>query len=397
MKRGSTAESSAPRSARVQRREAIVARAADLFAVKGFSAVGVHEIGAKVGIVGGAIYRHFASKDELLHAVLLETIDAWLTAAEIGSDCADPNMPIREVVERSMQLVVERPGQLATYVRESHRADRPIRSILHRREGELFQRWSGAILAARPGLGRAEISLRQQAVNGVLGSLALRPTALAQPQFRSLVCEGLLALLIAPEGAAIAEEVRPTRAWTPPVTRRQQILRVAMERFRRRGYSGVGMDEIGGAAGMSGPAIYEYFDSKADILLDAYDRAGALVLAGATAVLGTANSGSEALEGLIRSLVEIAFAHVDLIAVTTREGASLPSAERPRLMRRRRDLHETWVGVLRELRPHLGLIDARSLVRSALALIAQIALHQRAASPSVAQATAAARAFLMGS
>ena len=45
------------------------------------------------------------------------------------------------------------------------------------------------------------------------------------------------------------------------------------------------MDEIGEAVGMSGPSLYQHVTGKADILLDAYDRAGAFVVAGAAAAV----------------------------------------------------------------------------------------------------------------
>ena len=381
-----------------ERKAQIVVEAAELFAAKGFAGVGVQEIGARVGIAAGAIYRHFESKDALLDAVLLDTIEAWLVAAQLDAapGSGDSQAQIREMVARAVQLVVDRPGPLATYLRERHLVSKATRRVLHRRERELFDRWSTAICAARPGLDTAEMALRQQAINGVLGSLALRPAALAHPRFRSLVNDGLVALLVAPGVPACANAPAFARVWTPPLSRRQEILVAAISRFRQRGYHGVGMDEIGDATGIAGPSLYEYFDSKADILLDAYDQAGALVVAGAQAALAGAASASDALERLARSYIELCFEHVDLIAVTSREGSALPEADRPRLRRRRRDLHETWTGVLRELRPQLSPGDARSLVRAAIALVSQIALHRRDATASVAEAAALVRAFLVG-
>ena len=51
----------------------------------------MQEIAERVGITAGAIYRHFPSKDAVLDAVLLESIDAWVEAAEAApSDGEQP-------------------------------------------------------------------------------------------------------------------------------------------------------------------------------------------------------------------------------------------------------------------------------------------------------------------
>jgi AcrR family transcriptional regulator len=366
----------------------IVVAAARLFADRGFAAVGVQEIAEQVGISAGAIYRHFPSKEAVLHAVLRDSIDAWLAAAEAGT--------IGRVLQASVQLVVDQPGQLATYARERHGVDGDTRVELARREAQLFDRWSDAIVAARPGLSRTEIVVRQQAVNGVLSSLALRPKGLGRPKLRSLVSEGLLALVTGPAVAPSVMTGERAVAWQAPVLRRDQILAVAMRLFAERGFHGVTMGDIGDAAGMSGPSLYEYVSGKTDLLLDAYDQAGAFVVAGGAAAMSEATSAADALERLIRSYVEVAFDHVDLLVVTSREGASLPTSERPRLARRRRDLHERWASVLRELRADVSPADARTLVRSALALVSSLARQRRGASPSVEATVDFVLAFMLG-
>jgi AcrR family transcriptional regulator len=53
------------------RREQILATAAELFAARGFHGVSVGDIGAACGISGPALYKHFASKDAVLAAMLV--------------------------------------------------------------------------------------------------------------------------------------------------------------------------------------------------------------------------------------------------------------------------------------------------------------------------------------
>jgi hypothetical protein len=65
--------------------------------------------------------------------------------------------------------------------------------------------------------------------------------------------------------------------------------------------------------------------------------------------------------------------------VTEREGAALPESDRPRLARRRREILQTHVGVLRDVRPDLSEQEARillyglqPLIRTAAALGADL-------------------------
>lgn len=53
-----------------KRREELLAAAGRLFAERGFASVSLDEIGAEVGVTGQAIYRHFASKQDMLGVLI---------------------------------------------------------------------------------------------------------------------------------------------------------------------------------------------------------------------------------------------------------------------------------------------------------------------------------------
>ena len=55
----------------MSRRDQILDTAAELFAAKGFHGVSVGELGRACGISGPALYKHFASKDAVLAAMLV--------------------------------------------------------------------------------------------------------------------------------------------------------------------------------------------------------------------------------------------------------------------------------------------------------------------------------------
>lgn len=379
---------------RSSRRADILAEAADLFARRGFAAVGVSDIGERVGITGGAIYRHFENKDAVLQTLLAGTVEAWLAAAhEVSS--TPPSERITHMVEQAVQLVMDRPGELATFVRERHRADKATARLLAGRERELASLWRAALIGARPDLTDLDDELRQRAINGVMSSLAHRPAPLLQPRFRALVTDGLVSLAACAPGRFDGVDVLET--WTAPRSRRHEILTAAAALFRQHGYHGVGIDEIGDAAGISGPAVYEHFGSKADILVDLYDLAGSLVVAGNLHALRDASSPDDALTRITRSIVQITFEWTDAMIVTAQEGHALPDADRSRLARRRHEIYEAWITVMRALRPDLSPPEAKALVLAILPMVGQVAVRARPAVLSVDATVDAVRAFLLGS
>ena len=82
---------------RVDNRSAILARALDLFASRGYDAVGVQEIADAAGITKPTLYHYFGSKHGLLEALLDEQLAPLLTSVE---QAADYRHDVRGTIER---------------------------------------------------------------------------------------------------------------------------------------------------------------------------------------------------------------------------------------------------------------------------------------------------------
>src|SRR5688572_24285162 len=63
-------------------------------------------------------------------------------------------------------------------------------------------------------------------------------------------------------------------------SRRDEILEIAVSLFASRGYHGVSMDDIGAAAGVTGPALYHHFAGKEAMLVAALIPVSERLLAG---------------------------------------------------------------------------------------------------------------------
>src|SRR5271168_4249626 len=58
----------------------------------------------------------------------------------------------------------------------------------------------------------------------------------------------------------------PTARRTKGERTREAIMAAATDLFRERGFRETSLGDIGAAAGVSGPAIYRYFDGKGELL-----------------------------------------------------------------------------------------------------------------------------------
>ena len=151
--------------------------------------------------------------------------------------------------------------------------------------------------------------------------------------------------------------------------RRAEIMSAAAALFAQRGFHGVSIDDIGAAAGLSGPGIYRHFPSKeavlAQMLLDISER---LLEEGGRRASAAADA-QEALDALLRWHIGFALGQPDLITVQTRELANVPATARRQIRRLQRLYVEEWVTVLSELSPHAAQAGLRTAVHATFGLL----------------------------
>lgn len=111
-------------------------------------------------------------------------------------------------------------------------------------------------------------------------------------------------------------------------SRRDQILNAAAELFARHGFHGVGIDDIGAAVGISGPALYRHFRSKDAMLGEMLTSISERLLDGGQARVDAASNADEALRDLIGWHVDFALDDPALITVQMRNLANLTDPDR---------------------------------------------------------------------
>ena len=153
-------------------------------------------------------------------------------------------------------------------------------------------------------------------------------------------------------------------------SRREQILQAAAQLFAERGARAVGVDDVGAAVGVTGPAIYRHFASKDAMLAEMLVRISETLLAGGTErVSDVGDDAASQLRALIAFHVDFALDNPALITVQDRDLGSLPDADAAQVRRLQRRYVEVWVTVLARLHPGADAATCRARAHAVFGLI----------------------------
>lgn len=130
--------------------------------------------------------------------------------------------------------------------------------------------------------------------------------------------------------------------------RREAIMESAKVLFAKHGFLAVSIDDIGGGAGVSGPAVYKHFSSKEAILSELLVGISNYLKAGGGHIVENwkATSSQEILVRLIDFHLAFAVSEPELIRIHDRDLGSLPYDARERVRALQRAYVQRWVGVL---------------------------------------------------
>ena len=159
-----------------------------------------------------------------------------------------------------------------------------------------------------------------------------------------------------------------------PVNRRDLILDAAISLFHERGYHATGVDDIGEAVSVSGPAIYRHFSSKEDILITALHTAADRIQTATELAREAGGPPDSIAEKYIRAYARVAIDESALISVWQSEVRHLTSSRRAPVAKRIRAWRNEWASAVAEMRPDLSPDQAVFLVSAAHGLISSAAV-----------------------
>lgn len=346
------------------RRERILTTAARLFRQRGFSGVGMDDIGAAAELTGPAVYYYFPGKRALLAAIADRLLVDLESAARARTATDAP-----DVAGRVVTAAVAAPDGLAVGLRQLGFLEADVRVPLEIR----FRSIAAAVVEA--GAAGDRVHLRARAIAGATMSIALAKgpsyaarTVLARDLARSILDTPLPARSVVVTAAPRDDlRMRAARAF-----RAEAILAESARLFHRRGFNGVSLSDIGAACGVSGSAVARRFGSKERLLAAAFARLGDHIGAATYRALTTATDASSAVEGVIGGYVTAALGSRDLVCLNMSETYHLPAADRRERRLRQRAYADELAHALVEVDPVIPVTEAKQRARAAYSVVSEV-------------------------
>ncbi|MFP4636794.1 MAG: TetR/AcrR family transcriptional regulator, partial [Nitriliruptoraceae bacterium] len=154
-----------------RRREAVLDAAAQAFHAHGYHGASVDDVCAEAGITGPGLYRHFASKDALLMAVL-DRIWTTLRPALDAAAEREPDEALELLLDAHLSLALGQPTALALLVRELRHLPDDYRRRARRNHERYVDGWVTALRGVRAELDRPTARATVLAVHGLIDSAA---------------------------------------------------------------------------------------------------------------------------------------------------------------------------------------------------------------------------------
>ena len=168
---GGTSISTERSRQKADRRQAILAAAATLFAQRGYAGVTIEDLGAAVGVSGPAVYRHFPGKAAVLAAILQGASRTLLDGAErVLAETSDPAAKLRELIAFHVDFALGDADVILVQDRELEQLDLGARHEVRLLQRQYVEHWVDTLARLRPDRAETELRIRAHAAFGLLNS-----------------------------------------------------------------------------------------------------------------------------------------------------------------------------------------------------------------------------------
>lgn len=151
--------------------------------------------------------------------------------------------------------------------------------------------------------------------------------------------------------------------------RRQALLSSAAALFAVDGFNRVSLEDLGAAAGVSGPAVYRHFAGKQAVLGALLLSVSQELLDGGRHVIADSDGAALALHRLVEFHVDFALSNPDVIRVQDQDFSNLADEDQAEVRTLQRNYVELWVEVLAGLHPGTEAAELRMRAHATFGLI----------------------------
>jgi AcrR family transcriptional regulator len=190
----------APRRRDPERRQRILAAAAELVAERGYHEVGMSDLGAAGAILGSGIYRHFDGKSAVLVAMLDGVIDDLARAsAEILSRGLEPAQTLREFIAAHVRITLEDRMLMRVYHNEITNLPADDNRRLRRKQRIYIEEWVHILSVLRPEADDAVLRALVHAGIGAAHSTLFYQSGLPADRLARLMAAAAEAVMFIPD------------------------------------------------------------------------------------------------------------------------------------------------------------------------------------------------------
>lgn len=171
----------------MSRRQEILSRAAELFAMRGFHGVSMADLGAACGVSGPALYRHFPAKDALLAEMLVSISEELLRVGRARAAAADGSGPaLLELVGWHVDFALHNKALIVVQDRDWSSLPDQARERVRALQREYVELWVEHVCAVHPDLGPPRGRAMAHATFGLINSTP-HSTFLSEPEMADLL------------------------------------------------------------------------------------------------------------------------------------------------------------------------------------------------------------------
>jgi AcrR family transcriptional regulator len=172
-----------PSPGSLDRRDELLAAAAHLFAQRGYHSVGVDEVATAVGITGPSIYHHFATKLDLIVAVVTQGATQLLGSTALAlADAHDGTRALDALLDTYTSFSFTHSDLMDVLITEVPHLPEPHRSTFRQTQRHYLDQWLDVLARLHPRLPPAHTRVYLQAALTVVNDIARTPHLRTQPQ-----------------------------------------------------------------------------------------------------------------------------------------------------------------------------------------------------------------------
>lgn len=338
------------------RRRQIIEAAGSLVLDDGFHDVTMSKIAESIRLTPGALYRHFASKNELLQAVFEDYFSRAYTAQRAAT--------LAQLLDHRASSAIDAPQLGLLWTRESRHLTSEQRhgfSMILRRDVDEVRT---KLQVVRPELKDGDAGFLSWAIQSVLGSTEGKIRGMSASAYSELLFKACIAVAQVEPGRGPNQD--PPQGFDYRMTsKRENILQAAGKLFGTNGYRDTSLAQVGAETGVGGPSLYTHFENKKQLLTAVLDRVDNAQWMELRVVVDTSADADEALRRAVASKIHLSRAQPYVVAILETDVHEVPEF----YLQRQQDYAIEFRNLLIANRPELAENVADALVRASLKII----------------------------